>query len=546
MALSKATAEPASFAIAVVSPSVSKGTHPMAHLITVHPNSYKDSVRLLQTTRTVLAASGVEWGCALMATPANIVTLAREGFTTGLDKAGINDLVIAVRAAEEESAAAAIATAAETLFGAVAGEVTEEKQVTPDLRAALQENPATNIAVISVPGQYAALEAQKALSAGLHVLLFSDNVPLEDEIALKQRARSLGLLVMGPGAGTAMLGSTGLAFANRVGAGPVGIVAAAGTGAQEVMSLLDRWGVGVSHVIGLGGRDLSPEVGGLMAESALRALDADEATRTILLVSKVPSPEVAEKLLSVPKKPLVASLIGLRKPLAAPANVIVADTLEQGAARTLEVLGVDRPDVAGNLANDLANVVTTLAPSRTRLIGLFSGGTLCYEAMNIAIGHIGPIHSNTPLDDRWTIEAAGAHAHVCLDLGEEQYTNGRPHPMIDAEARSSYLRDQARDPTVAAVLLDVVIGDGAHPDPASVLAPVAAEVVRSGAAVVVYVLGTARDPQGHQAQQEAFQKAGCIVTATAARAALAAAALVLRDPALVLTELRASLAVMAA
>ena len=512
----------------------------MIHQVALRRNSYKDSIRLLEATRAVLATPGVEWGWALMATPANLATLADEGFTEGLDGAGANDLIFAVRAEDDGSAAAAIDTATAALFTAATGVTTDEQHAAFDLRGALAEHPGANVAIISVPGPFATLESHKALSAGLHVLLFSDNVPLEDEIALKMRARELGRLVMGPGAGTAMLAGTGLGFANRVGPGPVGIVAAAGTGAQEVMSLLDRWGVGVSHVIGVGGRDLSPEVGGLMAESAIRALDADEGTRTILLVSKPPSPDVAARLLSMPSKPTVAALIGLRERLPVPANVTVCNTLEQGVLHTLALLDVPRPDVVGHLANDLADVVTSLKPNRTRLVGLFSGGTLCYEAMTIATEHIGPIYSNTPLDKRWTVDAAPANGHICLDLGEEEYTKGRPHPMIDTEARVEHLRRQTQDPTVAVVLLDVVIGDGAHPDPASLLAPVAAEVVRSGAVVVAYVLGTERDPQGFAEQQATLRRAGCIVTETAARAALAAVALVLRDPALVFADLAVS------
>ena len=373
------------------------------------------------------------------------------------------------------------------------------------------------------------------------MLFRSDNVPLEDEIALKQRARELGRLVMGPGAGTAMLAETGLAFANRVSKGPVGIVAAAGTGAQEVMSLLDRWDVGISHVIGVGGRDLSPEVGGLMAESAIRALDADDETETILLVSKPPSPEVAEKLLNLPKKPMVAALIGLREDIASPDHVYVCNTLEQGASNTLTVLNKKRPDVIGNLIGDLEKTISGLADSRTRLSGLYSGGTLCYEAMTIATDYVGPIYSNIPLDKSWTVESAPKNGHTCLDLGEEEYTDGRPHPMIDTEARMGFLKRQAEDPTVAAVLLDVVIGDGAHDDPASVLAPVAAEVVKSGAAVIVYVLGTESDPQEFESQRKIFRQAGCIVTETAARAAIAAAALVTRDTSIVNAEFSGAL-----
>ena len=515
----------------------------MTHLIEVRPNAYKDSVRLLEATRAVLAAENVDWGWALMATPANLETLAAEGFAEGLEKAGANDLVVAVRAGDSTSAESGHRNRHDNTLRRHQRRRSRGAAGRSGLARCLKgASHGANVAVISVPGAYATLETNKALTAGLDVLLFSDNVPLEDEIALKERARDLGRLVMGPGAGTAMLAGTGLGFANRVASGPVGILAAAGTGAQEVMSLLDRWGVGVSHVIGLGGRDLSPEVGGMMAESAIRALDADEDTKTILLVSKPPSPEVAAKLLNLPKKPMVAALIGLQDAMPAPAHVTVCNTLEQGASHTLEVLEVARPDVVGGLAEDLAAALGSLPPRRQRLVGLFSGGTLCYEAMTIATQLIGPIHSNIPLDKSWTVEAAAEDAHLCLDLGEEEYTDGRPHPMIDTEARMGHLRRQAEDPSVAVVLLDVVIGDGAHADPASVLAPVAAEVVRSGAVVVVYVLGTEKDPQCFAAQQEAFRRAGCIVTETAARAALAAAALVKRDPSMVNADLAATYA----
>lgn len=509
----------------------------MTLLVSVHPNSYKDSVRLLEATRAILGAKGVDWGWALMATPANLKTLADEGFTDGLDGAGANDLVFAVRAEDDDTAKDALEVASSLLFGATDAADGEQKTAAPDLQTALAEQPGSNLAIISVPGSYAALETHKALTAGLDVLLFSDNVPLEDEIALKKRAQELGRLVMGPGAGTAMLAGTGLAFANRISKGPVGILSAAGTGAQEVMSLLERWGVGVSHVIGLGGRDLSPEVGGLMAESAIRALDADEQTETILLVSKPPSLDVAQKLANMPRKPMVAAYIGLREDIPSPEHISICNTLEQGAANTLAMLNKTPPDLVGNLAQTIEKTLGSLAPERTRLSGLYSGGTLCYEAMTIATEYVGPIYSNIPLDKSWTLESAPDEGHICLDLGEEEYTVGRPHPMIDTEARMEFLKRQAEDPSVAAVLLDVVIGDGAHEDPASVLAPVAADVVKSGAPVIVYVLGTDKDPQGFEKQREAFSRVGCIVTETAARAALAASALVLRDSSIVSADL---------
>lgn len=509
----------------------------MSTRVTVRKNSYKDSVRLLEATRAILGADGVTWGWALMATPANLETLAEQGIHDAVTGAAANDLVLAATAADDAAADAALQAAEQTLFAANTETGDEGSQAATSLTEALIEHPGANTAIVSVPGPYAALETHKALSAGLNVLLFSDNVPLEDEIALKERARELGLLVMGPGAGTAMIAGAGLGFANRVETGPVGVVAAAGTGAQEVMSLLDRWGVGVSHVIGVGGRDLSPQVGGLMAESAVRALEADERTEVILLVSKPPAREVAERLLSVGTKPTVAALMGLRDPLSTPDNVTVVNTLEQGAARILALLGGRTPDLLGDLAERIATRITTLDPARRKVVGLYSGGTLCYEALTIATDHLGPIHSNVPLDKSLTVETAGPEDHLFLDLGEEEYTQGRPHPMIDPQARIEFLERQAEDETVAAVLLDVVIGDGSHEDPAGMLAPAVEKVVASGALVVAYVLGTNLDPQGFDRQQETLRAAGCLVTETAARAALAACAVALRDPALVATEL---------
>jgi FdrA protein len=509
----------------------------MVHEALVLKDSYKDSVRLLEATRSMLAVDGVDYGWALMATPANIETLTGEGFVS-VDAASANDLVLAVRAADVAVAAAALELGRSLLFSAAPGAQGETETTINHLRDALVVQPGSNVAIISLPGPYATLETHKALSANLDVLLFSDNVPLADEIELKQRARSLGRLVMGPGAGTAMIAGTGLGFANRVARGSVGIVAAAGTGAQEAMSLLDRWGIGISHVIGVGGRDLSIDVGGLMAIAALEALEADERTEAILLVSKPPAPEVAERLLGVARrKPMVAALIGLRGELHGIADgVSICNTLERGAVLTARLLGRPVPDLVGKTADAIADRITALPLSRRRLVGLFSGGTLCYEAMTIATEHIGPIYSNTPLDKACKLPAPDG-AHVCLDLGEEEYTVGRPHPMIDPEARVDWLLKQVDDSTVAVVLIDVVIGDGAHPNPAGALAPVARKIVESGAIVVAYVLGTERDPQAFHGQREILVAAGCIVVETAARGALAASAVVNRDPALVYDEL---------
>ncbi len=496
---------------------------------------YVDSVRLLEATRAMQEAPGVDWAWALMATPANLEALVDEGVTEGLEGAAANDLVLAVRGTDEHLPAALLRAWAvlfeESESIGAGGPPADARPA--GLDEALVSAPEANVAIVSVPGPYAALEAHKALTRGLDVLLFSDNVGLAEEADLKRRARSLGRLVMGPGAGTAVLAGVGLGFSNRVARGPVGVVAAAGTGAQEVMTLLDRWGSGVSHVIGVGGRDLSAAVSGAMAEAAIEALDRHEGTELTLLVSKPPAAEVAERLLGAPRsKPMVAALIGLDRPLDAAGGVTVCGTLEEGAAAALGALGSLEPDPIGSIDAEVAGLTTALSPSRRRLVGLFSGGTLAYEAMVVASRHIGPVYSNTPLEPSWGLPGP-PDAHVCLDLGEEEYTRGRPHPMIDPEARVELLRQQTAIRSVAVVLLDVVIGDGAHPDPAGVLAPVAAELRAQGAAVVVYVLGTDRDPQGFERQRDAMRQAGCIVANTNARAALAAAALVNRDPALV-------------
>lgn len=405
------------------------------------------------------------------------------------------------------------------------------------MERSVRELPSTNVAVISVPGDYAVLEAHEALTLGLDVLLFSDNVAVSDEVALKERALRLGRLVMGPGAGTAMLGGVGLGFANVVQPGPVGIVAAAGTGAQEAMTLLDRWGVGVSHVIGLGGRDLSDAVDGRMAKQAIASLQADVGTDVIFFVSKPPSERVATAVLAAAgSKPVVAALVGLRPDADVQTSAPVARTLEAGALAVLDLLDRPRPDIIGDLRERVSDACQRLPADRTLVRGLFSGGSLCYESLVILNGTVGPVYSNVPLDPSLRVPAP-VGSHILLDLGEEEYTVGRPHPMIDPRARVEMLGEQARDPAVAVILLDVVLGSGAHEDPAGQFAGACAEAVARGAAVVAYVLGTQYDPQRYAHQRQTLHDAGCIVAETNARAALAAAAIAVRDPAIVTTAL---------
>jgi FdrA protein len=432
----------------------------MTVAIKVFPNTYVDSVVQLRGIRAMRAVDGVEWASAAMATPANMEVLRAEGLDpAGVDDVGANDFFLVVRATTDSIAADALSTgesavtSSDPSHGGAA-----HTEAHRSVRDAVLAQPGSNVAVISVPGDYAALAAHQALSADLHVLLFSDNVPLDKEVALKDHALSRGRLLMGPGAGTAMLGGIGLGFANAVKPGPVGVVAAAGTGAQEAMALLDRWGVGVSQVIGVGGRDLSTEVGGRMARAAVSALRDDPATEVILFVSKPPSPEVAASVLETAgEKPLVAAFLGLDPQFPVPAGVVLADTLESGVIATLDVLGIAAPDTTATIGPTLAEVRSRLAPGRRLIRGLFSGGTLCYESLVILGRTVGEVHSNTPINKAWGLPAP-ADSHQCLDLGEEEYTRGRPHPMIDPEARLELLGRHAADPKVAVIILDVVLG----------------------------------------------------------------------------------------
>ena len=498
-------------------------------------DTYVDSVVQLEAMRAMRQTGGVDWASAAMATPANLEVLRENQVdTAGLAGADTNDFVIAVRASTPDAAQEALAAAERAVFSArpPAGEQATEEPPR-SLRQAVRAQPGSTVAVVSVPGAYASLVAHQALTLGLHVLLFSDNVPLAKEIQLKDHARARGLLVMGPGAGTAMLDGVGLGFANVVRSGRVGVVAAAGTGAQEVMSLLDRWGAGVSQVLGVGGRDLSREVGGRATLQAVAALRDDPGTDVILLVSKPPAADVAATVLAARgRTPLVAALIGLDPTFVVPAGVVLADTLEGGVVATLGVLGDAAPETTATAGPSVTDVRRRLAPQRTLVRGLFSGGTLCYESLVILGRVLGEVRSNVPINKAWGLPAPPG-SHQCLDLGEEEYTRGRPHPMIDPAARLDLLAEHGADPEVAAIIVDVVLGRAAHPDPAGVLAPVCEALTsHGGPQVVAYVLGTEADPQGFGAQRERLVRAGCIVTGTAARASLVAAAIATGETAL--------------
>ncbi len=483
----------------------------MSWHVRVIANRYADSVRLMGIARAVRDRPDVR-RCELgMGTPANLEFMADLG---AVAQATPGDVVIAVEA-DGDVAGRALALAEEQLDQMQSTEPhpAGEAVAARSLQGAADLVDGANVALISVPGEYAALEAHQALSAGMHVFLFSDHVPVEAELELKRRGAALGLLVMGPECGTAMLGGIGLGFANVVAPGPVGIVAAAGTGAQETACLLDGAGVGVSQIVGVGGRDLSEAVGGIMFREGMRMLANDDATETLLLVSKPPSPAAVRALADdVPTGVrVIAAFVGWDRD---DAPFPVYPTLEAGA---LAAAGTSRPEVS---ALERAVDERRDATAGRALLGLYSGGSLAYEATTILEPELGPVAGNVGHggSDR---EHGG---HGLLDLGDGEYTQGRPHPMVDLGLRSEMLERAAADDDVGCLLLDVVLGYGGHPDPAGGLADAVGRASVSGL-VIAHVCGTAADPQDAPEQERKLREAGALVApsnAAAARLALRA------------------------
>jgi FdrA protein len=411
------------------------------------------------------------------------------------------------------------------------------------LEQALFQQPALNLALISVPGAYAAIEARQALLAGLHVLLFSDNVSLEQEIALKTLAAKRGLLMMGPDCGTAIINGVGLGFANAVPRGPIGIVSASGTGLQQIACLIADYGLGISQAIGTGGRDLCEAVGGRSMLAGLDALQQDPTTRVIILLSKPPAPVVAERILAAAArgtKPTVIAFLGTHlsnNPLPAANHLSFAPTLNDAARLAVRLAGGEAPPSGDALPNETIAAIQSarnaLHPGQRYVRGLFAGGTLCDEAMMVLSERLGPVYSNIPLRPDWRLsQARTSQEHTAIDFGSDEFTIGRPHPMIDAGLRLRRLAQEANDPTTAAILLDIVLGYGAHADPASEFAP-AIEQARATAAAtgralacIISLCGTEQDPQRRSTQQEALQAAGALVFTDNALAARAAAEIV--------------------
>jgi FdrA protein len=488
----------------------------------VRPGAYYDSVVLMQLQRSLAGLPDVLDAGVVMGTAANKDILAQTGLLAPeAQAASADDLVIVVQAQDIDAAESALGKVDELLARRRGG--IDQDYLPKSLESAAQMLPGAHWVLISVPGRYAAGVSRQALRLGKNVFLYSDNVSLDEEVSLKQMAADKGLLVMGPDCGTAIVNGVGLGFANKVRRGSIGLVAASGTGLQQVSARLHQLGGGVTHALGTGGRDLSEAVNAVTAHQGLDLLTRDPETKVIVLISKPPSARVADRLLHAVRsagKPAVVDFIGYCPPSRRVDNLHFASTFDEAAEMSLQLAedsseADSRPRI---LDPDQALALEQFAAGQQYLRGLFSGGTLAYEALLLLQDYLPAVYSNVPLKAEYRLaNSLVSQEHTIIDLGEDEFTVGRLHPMMDNYLRIQRLQQEARDPQVAVILLDVVLGYGAHPDPAAELAPTIAQARNTAQdagrflEVVAVVVGTDEDPQDLHAQMQELVQAGAHV-----------------------------------
>lgn len=489
----------------------------------VRRNAYFDSVVLMRIASQLSSQQGVTAASLMMGTAANKELLLEAGLLSPAgESAGANDLIVAIDSSDDFRPALAQQVES-ALEERPAGQLEAVSPRAGTLREACGELGGANLAVISTPGVYAAGEALKALRLGLNVFLFSDNVPLAQELMLKREAEERDLVVMGPDSGTSILNGVPLGFANQVRRGPVGLIGASGTGLQMISSLIHRWGSGISQAIGVGGRDLSADVGGRSMLFALEALDADPETRVIVLVSKPPASQVAGRILeraASATKPVVVNFLGFG--VTPSGNVTAAATLEDAAAEAVYLAEGRRPDLAQGAVPALPS-----GGGRQFIRAVYSGGTFAYEAEQLLAGLSGEVATTVGgyLPGRIPELPAG---HLVLDTGADEYTVGRPHPMIDPAGRLDFVRAASQDPSTAVLLLDVVLGYNAAANPARDL--VTALDKQGGPTVIAFVCGTDEDPQSLDRQEAILRDAGVVVVETSTAAVKLALRAMLAGP----------------
>ena len=509
----------------------------MALSVRVLSGAYHDSVKLMRISAAASERPGVRQAAALMGTPMNLEQLAASGLLAEEAKgAGPNDLVLTVEAATPEAAQEELTMMEAALTtprtGGGAGALANLSA--PTLDAALGKDPLINLALFSIPGPSVRREAQRALAKGLHCLIFSDNVSIEDEVALKRMGRERGLLVMGPDCGTAHIGGVGLGFCNVVRPGGIGIAGAAGTGIQEAMAAVDASGGGIFCALGTGGRDVSDEVCGLAMIQAIETLREDAATEVLLVLGKPPEPAAMKKVLEATAgcdKPAVVHFVGgLSEDVRKHPGLHAADSLAEAGRLAVSLCGGQAEATPLEVDTDARARIAAWSREkdggRRFLRGVYTGGTLCAEAQAIVGKTVAGILSNAPLDKAGgeMADPMRSEGHAVVDLGDNLFTRGKPHPMIDPAPRSARIVQEARDPETAVVLFDVVLGLGAHEDPAGEAARAIEEASSPGVLFIASVTGTEGDPQGLTAQRAKLAGAGALVADTHAGACLAAAA----------------------
>lgn len=504
----------------------------MASGFVIRKNQYYDSVFLMGVSKRISEVAGVHQNAVLMGSDANKGLLFNIGLQDAqIDAAQPNDLIVAVIAEAPQIVSEVLSKLDEYLQGGVQIAATSNPH---SFEEGLAQKPNANLVVISVPGEYAAHEARKALNSGLNVFIFSDNVSVDDEFSLKQLAAQKGLLVMGPDCGTSLIGGVGIGFANAVRKGPIGVIGAAGTGLQEFTSQVHNAGHGISHAIGTGSHDLSDKIGGLTTFAALEALEADPQTQIITILSKPPGAKTLAKLMERLKscrKPVVSCLLGADISDAHKISHItiaraIDDAVQSAIAKTGGKMTSPQTQLSAEELETALREKALWSPQQKYLRGLFAGGTFCYQSQQIFRDAGIPVNSNAPLDSKYQLaDSDRSLEHTVLDMGADEYTVGRPHPMIDGTQRKQRILAESRDPQVAILLLDFILGCNASMDPVGELLDAIIEAKRNlqkrggHLTMVASICGTDGDPQDLNLQTRMLREAGMIVLQSNARAA---------------------------
>lgn len=496
----------------------------------IKKNQYFDSVTLMLFSSKLSGVEGILNAAVMMGTDHNkqLMVDSKTLDPKHLDDITANDLIIGIYAETQEAIDEALLVLDAQFENKGSDADSSSLKRAKNLDLAIKENPNSNIAVISIPGRFARAEAMKALKKGLHVMLFSDNVSLKDEIALKEYARDNGLLMMGPDCGTAIINGVALGFSNVIRKGNVGLTAASGTGLQEVSVILDKLGGGISQALGTGGRDLSSEVGGITMLETLDALASDKDTEVIGIISKPPAADVMAKIIEKAKtikKPIVACFLGGSLDVFEGTNIYGVETLEE-AAYALYKLGnkeeVDKVEES-DLYVDTKGYLSEVKSSDAKYLrGLYSGGTLAFESLLYLDKKLNGVYSNIALEEKYVLDnPTTSKEHTVLDMGEDFFTDGSPHPMIDPDQRSKRIVSEGLNKETSVILMDCVLGYGSSDYQSEAISNAVLKVKeqRDDVVFVASITGTKSDPQSFDLAEQRLKDAGVYVLPTNAQAA---------------------------